>query len=100
MALCVPNQTGMFHLIPIQSTFAQESEKNQPFKWRILGEGRPPLGPNSFVFMQFSAKVLRNNRLAHLSEFGATAFIHRIKASHSCPWSRFKNGANQVLFFL
>ena len=53
MALCVPNQTGMLHLIPIQSTFAQDSEeKNQPFNWRIH------LGPNSFVFMQFSAKIL------------------------------------------
>ena len=29
-------------------------------------QGRPPLpGPNSFIFMQFSAKNLQNNRLAH-----------------------------------
>ena len=26
---------------------------------------RSPLGPNSFIFMQFSAKILQNNRLAH-----------------------------------
>ena len=25
----------------------------------------PPLGPNPFNFMQFSANILQNNRLAH-----------------------------------
>ena len=29
------------------------------------GGGRDPLGPKSFIFMQFSAKNLQNNRLAH-----------------------------------
>ena len=28
-------------------------------------QGRPPVGPNSFIFMQFSSKKLKNNRLAH-----------------------------------
>ena len=34
--------------------------------YRKLEPGtRPPLGPNSFIFMQFSAKKLPNIRLAH-----------------------------------
>ena len=28
-------------------------------------DARPPWGPNPFIFMQFSAKKLQNNRLAH-----------------------------------
>ena len=28
-------------------------------------QGSTPPGPNSFIFMQFSAKNLQNNRLAH-----------------------------------
>ena len=32
------------------------------------GGTQAPLGPNSFVFMQFSVKVLQNNRLARHSQ--------------------------------
>ena len=100
MALCVPNQTGMLHLIPIQSTFAQESEgKKSTFQ---LAD------PSRSKFIRFHAVFSKNFMLAHPLGVGAplenvgsaTSFIHRIKASHSCPWSRFKNGANQVLIFL
>ena len=40
------------------------------FLWRIQGRRprtcvSPPWGPNSFIFIQFSAKNLKNNRLAH-----------------------------------
>ena len=31
----------------------------------VAGTCTPPGGPNSFIFMQFSAKKLQNNRLAH-----------------------------------
>ena len=37
-------------------------------QWRIQGGApgmRAPLGLNSFIFVQFSAKILQNNRLAH-----------------------------------
>ena len=41
-------------------------------QWQIQRGARdtapPPLGPNSFVFMQFSVKVLQNNRLARHSQ--------------------------------
>ena len=37
------------------------SKKVQTYQWQIQGgggrQGRAPLGPNSFIFMQFSAKV-------------------------------------------
>ena len=36
--------------------------------WMIQGGARyppPPRGPNSFIFVQFSAQKMRNNRLAH-----------------------------------
>ena len=41
--------------------------------WRIQDEEKapgtraPPLGPNSFIFMQFLAEKLQNNRLVHYS---------------------------------
>ena len=37
--------------------------------WRIQvdnTDGRPPHGPNSFIFMQLSAKISQNNWLVHL----------------------------------
>ena len=35
-------------------------------QWQIQGCPRvSPLHPNSFIFMQFSAKIWQNNRLAH-----------------------------------
>ena len=33
----------------------------------LRGRHRRPRGPNSFIFMQFSARKLQNNRLAHPS---------------------------------
>ena len=40
-----------------------------PRQWqiqeRVTGTRAVPLGPNSFIFMQVSAKILQNNRLAH-----------------------------------
>ena len=51
------------------SIFVLETLK---FEWQSLVDPRralvmcPPLGPNSFIFMQFSVKEkLQNNRLAH-----------------------------------
>ena len=36
-------------------------------QWVIQGGARDPpaRGPNSFIFVQFSAQKMRNNRLAH-----------------------------------
>ena len=36
-----------------------------------LGSPEPPLGPNSLIFMQFSAKTFRNSRLVLLTGVGA-----------------------------
>ena len=81
MALCVPNQTGMFHLIPIQSTFAQESEKNQPLKWRIQGSVRDaPQVQILSLSRSFQQKICEIISWRTPSGVGATAFIHRIKS--------------------
>ena len=45
----------------------------------------PPIGPNSFIFMQFSAQILQNNRLAPPGKpwtFHCTVF-HTSKCSES-----------------
>ena len=36
-----------------------------PLKGEVLGNRAPSLGPKSVIFMQFSAKNLPNNKLAH-----------------------------------
>ena len=51
-------------MIPSSQIVMMRSEK---YHWRIqVGcQERAPRGPNSFIFMQFSATNLKNNRLAH-----------------------------------
>ena len=58
--LAYPPKTGVQSYSSVTST--------DGYHWRIQGGVRdacPPWDPNSFIFMQFSAKKLQNNRLAH-----------------------------------
>ena len=58
--LAYPPKTGVQGYSSVTST--------DGYHWRIQGGVRdacPPWDPNSFIFMQFSAKKLQNNRLAH-----------------------------------
>ena len=78
-------------------------------------EPHSPQGPNSFIFMQFSAKKLQNNRLAHpLWELrppqenprSATARVSSMQNPRSVTYSSplsthiFTRNTSQILFLL
>ena len=59
-----PNEPPLFLDVEIESYRKNSGIAN----WRIQGDTRderPPLGPSSLIFMQFSATILKNNKLAH-----------------------------------
>ena len=59
-------------------------------------QGRtPPFGSNSFSFMQFSAQIVQNNRLAHPSEVGAyrNSWICHWEGIHDAPCTVFPGSA-------
>ena len=62
-----PNEPPLFLDVEIESYRKNSGIAN----WRIQGDtrdARPPLGPSSLIFMQFSATILKNNKLARPRE--------------------------------